>query len=139
MAGGMYWYYTDTQERMAILIANEASAKIAAQTAEATNQALLEDIKAANDTVAKLNTDFANIRQQNTVLADKLRKHDLGVLGSAKPGLVEKIVDSATVKAGRCFELLSGSPLTTEEKEATNAKQFNSECPWLWPSSTPSD
>ena len=139
MAGGMYWYYTDTQERMAILIANEASAKIAAQTAEATNQALLEDSKAANDTVAKLNTDFANIRQQNTVLADKLRKHDLGVLGSAKPGLVEKIVDSATVKAGRCFELLSGSPLTTEEKEATNAKQFNSECPWLWPSSTPSD
>jgi len=139
MAGGMYWYYTDTQERMAILIANEASAKIAAQTAEATNQALLEDIKAANDTVAKLNTDFANIRQQNTVLADKLRKHDLGVLGSAKPGLVEKIVDSATVKAGRCFELLSGSPLTTKEKEATNAKQFNSECPWLWPSSTPSD
>ena len=29
MAGGMYWYYNDTQERMAILVANEANAKIA--------------------------------------------------------------------------------------------------------------
>ena len=28
MAGGMYWYYNDTQERMAILVANEANAKI---------------------------------------------------------------------------------------------------------------
>ena len=138
MAGGMYWYYNDTQERMAILIANEATAKIAAQTAEATNQALLKDIKAANESITKVNAQFADIRQQNTVLATKLQKHDLGVLASSKPGLVERVVDSATDKAGRCFELLSGSPLTDNEKEATNAKQFNSECPWLWPSSTSS-
>ena len=76
MAGGMYWYYNDTQERMAILIANEATAKIAAQTAEATNQALLKDIKAANESITKVNAQFADIRQQNTVLATKLQKHD---------------------------------------------------------------
>ena len=55
MAGGMYWYYNDTQERMAILVANEANAKIAAQTAEQTNQRLLADIAKANEELTKLN------------------------------------------------------------------------------------
>ena len=136
MAGGMYWYYNDTQERMAILIANEATAKIAAQTAEATNQALLKDIKAANQQVSKLNTEFANIRQQNIVLAKKLSEHDLGVLGAAKPEPVEKAINGATKKAGRCFEILSGAELTEKEIGAKNGKSFNSECPWLWRSST---
>jgi len=95
MAGGMYWYYNDTQERMAILISNEATAKLAVQTAEATNQALLKDIKAANEQVAKLNTKFAEIRKQNKVLSNKLSEHDLGVLGAAKPAPVERIINGA--------------------------------------------
>tara|TARA_X000001036_G_scaffold381126_1_gene372963 strand:+ start:409 stop:870 length:462 start_codon:yes stop_codon:yes gene_type:complete len=133
MAGGMYWYYNDTQERMAILISNEATAKLAVQTAEATNQALLKDIKAANEQVAKLNTKFAEIRKQNKVLSNKLSEHDLGVLGAAKPAPVERIINGATKKAGRCFEILSGADLTEKEMGAKNAKSFNSECPWLWP------
>ena len=133
MAGGMYWYYNDTQERMAILISNEATAKLAVQTAEATNQALLKDIKAANEQVAKLNTKFAEIRKQNKVLSNKLSEHDLGVLGAAKPAAVERIINGATKKAGRCFEILSGADLTEKEMGAKNAKSFNSECPWLWP------
>jgi len=133
MAGGMYWYYNDTQERMAILISNEANAKIAAETAEATNQALLKDIRAANDQITKLNTEFADIRQQNTVLAKKLSEHDLGVLGAARPNSVERVINGATKKAGRCFEILSGAELTEKEIGAKNGKSFNSECPWLWP------
>jgi hypothetical protein len=50
----------------------------------------------------------------------------------AKPGLVQNTVNNATAKAGRCFELLSGAPLTAKESEAKNAKEFNSECPWLF-------
>jgi len=133
MAGGMYWYYNDTQERMAILISNEATAKLAVQTAEATNQALIKDIKAANEQVTILNNKFADIRKQNKVLSNKLSEHDLGVLGAAKPEPVEKIINGATKKAGRCFEILSGADFTEKEMGAKNAKSFNSECPWLWP------
>lgn len=133
MAGGMYWYYNDTQKRMAILIENEANAKIAAETAEATNQALLKDIKKANEQINILNVKFAEIRAQNKVLSKKLSEHDLGELGAAKPGPVERIINGASKKAGRCFEILSGSPLTEKEIGAKNGKSFNSECPWLWP------
>ena len=133
MAGGMYWYYNDTQERMAILVANEANAKIAAQTAEQTNQKLLADIAKANQELTKLNKEFSDIRAQNRVLSKKLSEHDLGELGSKKPGPVERIINGASKKACRCFEILSGSPLTEKEIGAKNGKSFNSECPWLWP------
>jgi hypothetical protein len=65
-------------------------------------------------------------------LRDRLGKHELDVLAAAKPGLVEKILNSAAEKAMRCFELESGSVLTDKEKEAKNARAFNSECPWIY-------
>ena len=67
-----------------------------------------------------------------SVLEDKLRDHDIGLLGEAKPELVERIIDRASAKALRCFELLSGAELTTTERNATNENAFNSECPWLY-------
>jgi hypothetical protein len=66
------------------------------------------------------------------VLSDKLGRHDIGNLAENKPGLVERVINGASIKAGRCFELLSGAPLTDKEKEAENGKSFNSECPWLF-------
>jgi hypothetical protein len=58
----------------------------------------------------------------------------LGFLGSKKPALVEKIINAASDKVGRCFELLSGADLTDNERNAKDAKSFNSECPWLYDS-----
>ena len=92
--------------------------------------------KPTNEELQKVNQEFANIRSQNNVLSKKLAKHDLAVLGAGKPGLVEKIINNASDKAGRCFEILSGAKLTQKEKEAKNGKAFNSECPWLWPGNT---
>ena len=74
----------------------------------------------------------ADIRKQNKTLSNKLGRHDLGNLAENKPGLVEKVITKASGKANRCFELLSGAELTEKEKEATNGKSFNSECPWLF-------
>ena len=60
----------------------------------------------------------------------------LSELGSKKPGLVGKIINNASEKAGRCFEILSGAELTEKEIGAKNGKAFNSECPWLWSGNT---
>lgn len=138
MGGAFYWYYNDTQARMEILHGNNAKLETAVAISEETVSTLQADFRKANEELNRVNTEFAAIRAQNRVLADKLARHDLAVLGAGKPGLVERLVNRGTVNAGRCFELLSGAPLTDKEKEATDGKSFNNECPWLWPSpSTP--
>lgn len=142
MLCGAFWvYYQDTQERIAILNENNAKLEVAVKTSEEAVASLQRDFQRANEELNRVNLEFANIRAQNNVLADKLAKHDLAVLGSAKPGLVERLVNRGTINAGRCFELLSGAELTDKEKEATSGEAFNKECPWLWPGpvSTPAN
>ena len=132
IAGAFYWYYNDTQERMAILNENNAKLEVAVQTSEAAVEQLQVDFQRASEELNKVNKEFSDIRRQNRTLSDKLGRHDLGNLAENKPGLVERISTGAYTKAGRCFELLSGAELTDKEKEAKNGKSFNSECPWLF-------
>ena len=132
VCGLFYWYYNDTQERMAILNENNAKLETAVATSEAAVESLQRDFENANKALNEVNQEFANIRKQNKTLSNKLGRHDLGNLAENKPGLVEKVVTKASAKANRCFELLSGAELSDKEKEAKNGKAFNSECPWLF-------
>ena len=133
MGGIGYWYYTDTQERMAVLQENNAKLEIAVQTNEAAIESLQADYAAAAAENARLNEAYAEIRRQNNRLSDKLADMDLGLLAAEKPESIERAVNRGTNNANRCFELLSGSPLTEEEQNAQNGEDFNKECPWLWP------
>ena len=133
LCGAGWMYYQDTQERIAILNENNAKLETAVATSEAAVASLQRDFQRANEELSRVNLEFANIRAQNDVLADKLAKHDLAVLGSNKPELVERLVNRGTINAGRCFEILAGAELTDKEKEATSGTAFNKECPWLWP------
>ena len=76
IAGAFYWYYNDTQERMAILNENNAKLEVAVQTSEAAVEALQVDYQRANEELGKVNNEFASIRRQNQVLSDKLGRHD---------------------------------------------------------------
>lgn len=127
-----YYYYRDSQATIAILNQNNAKLEVAVQTNEAAIQSLQENYAKANQELGRVNDEFRMIRAQNEVLADKLAQHDLGVLGSSKPGLVTRVINNASEKAMRCFELLSGAELSSQEKEATSGQAFNSECPWLY-------
>ena len=133
MGGIGYWYYTDTQERMAVLQENNAKLEIAVQTNEAAIESLQADYAAAAAENARLNEAYAEIRRQNNRLSDKLADMDLGLLAAEKPESIERAVNRGTNNANRCFEILSGSPLTEEEQNAQNGEDFNKECPWLWP------
>ena len=132
MGLGFSWYYKNTQAQLMILNQNNAKLETAVQLSEQAVASLQADYKRANAELSVLNNEFAAIRAQNNVLVDKLANNDLGGLAAAKPAPVTKIINSATEKAGRCFEILSGSPLTAKEKDSKDAKTFNSECPWLW-------
>jgi len=130
--GAFYWYYADTQAKMAILNENNAKLGIAIQISEDTIDQLQVDYDDASESLIQLNDEFVAIRRQNQPLADKLDKNDIGYLASNKPVLIERIINIATDRANRCFELLSGAELTDTEKESSDGKAFNSECPWLF-------
>lgn len=133
MGGIGYWYYNNTQERIATLTANNAKLETATQLQEQAIESLQADYAAAQEENRRINEAYAEIRRQNDRLSNKLADMDLGLLAAERPDSIERAVNRGTVNAGRCFELLSGAPLTEEELNATSGESFNKECPWLWP------
>ena len=132
MGGVGYWYYNDTQARMAILQDNNAKLNIAVETNEAALESLQADYASAQQELTSLNEAYTAIRRQNQRLADKLQKIDLTAAALANAEGIERAVNAGTVNAGRCFELLSGAELNEKERTAKNDIAFNKECPWLY-------
>ena len=132
MGGIGYWYYNDTQERMAILQENNAKLEIAVATNEEALESLQADYASAQNEIASLNDAYTAIRRQNQRLADKLQEIDLTAAAIANAEGIERAVNAGTVNAGRCFELLSGAELNEKERTAKNDIAFNKECPWLY-------
>ena len=132
-AGGIgYWYYNDTQARMAILQENNAKLNTAVELNEQTISSLENDYAKASSELASLNEAYTAIRRQNQRLADKLQEIDLTAAAIANAESIEKAVNRGTVNAGRCFELLSGAELNDKERNAKNGIAFNKACPWLY-------
>jgi hypothetical protein len=136
VSGLSYWYYKDSQATIKTLTENNAKLELAVEINETTIKVMQEDAARQAETLTLINKDFQDIRAQNGILSDKLSEHNIGFLAEKKSGLIERIVNNATKKANRCFELLSGAELTEVEKNATSAKSFNSECPGLWSGTT---
>lgn len=96
------------------------------------------DIELSDSTIIELRSKFTAAQKDYTALQSRFRKvsvnfgtRDLGKLGEAKPSLVEKTLDNATANSMRCFEILSGSPLTSAERSANKRSEINPECPSL--------
>ena len=127
-----YWYYNDTQERLAILTSNNAKLNTAVELNEQTISSLEQDYAKASSELATLNEQYISIRRQNQELADKLQNIDLTAAAIANAEGIERAVNRGTENAGRCFELLSGADLTDKERNAENGIAFNKECPWFY-------
>ena len=132
-AGAGYMYVSNLQKNLMIAQANAAKLETAVQLNEQTITSLKADYEKINQELTRINNEFAETRRQNNVLRDKLANVDLGMLAQTKPDSIQRAINRGTANAGRCFELLSGAPLTDQDKEATDGKTFNKECPWLWP------
>jgi septal ring factor EnvC (AmiA/AmiB activator) len=132
MGGIGIWYYQDSQATISTLNKNNGKLEQDLELSEKAVDSLERDIDSSNEQITTLNNTLADTRSQNNELAERLEKHNLGILAKRKPGLVERVINNASEKAGRCFELLSGAELTEQEKNATSARTANSECPWLF-------
>ena len=132
MGGVGYWYYNDTQARMAILQENNAKLETAVQTNEQALESLQADDASAQNEISSLNAAYTAIRRQNQQLADKLQRIDMTAAAIANAEGIERAVNRGSENAGRCFELLSGAELNDKERNAENGIAFNKECPWLY-------
>ena len=104
---GAYYYYTDTQARIAILTENSAKLEQAANTQKQTIDTLVSDAKKYGELNRELNTKLEAANDYKNTLIDKLRKHNLAKLSLKKPGLVEKKINAGTKKLFESFEEIS--------------------------------
>ena len=104
---GAYYYYMDTQARIAILTENSAKLEQAANTQKQTIDTLVADAKKYGELNRELNTKLEAANDYKNTLIDKLRKHNLAKLSLKKPGLVEKKINAGTKKLFESFEEIS--------------------------------
>ena len=107
---------------------NDAIAEQQAVIAAKAKQA--EDIQTAN---AALRAETDRLSGEKDNLAKKLGKHELDILAQNKPGLVVRVINRASDNAMRCFEVLTGAPLTPDEEAAYKPSLYNRECPTIHP------
>ena len=107
---------------------NDAIAEQQAVIVEKQRQA--DQIQTAN---AALRTETSRLSKEKGNLAKKLGRHELDILAQNKPGLVTRVINRASDNALRCFEVLTGSPLTHDELQADKPSLYNRECPTIHP------
>ena len=107
---GGYYYYKDTQARIAVLTENSAKLEQATNTQKQTIDTLVEYATKYRELNKELNTKLEAANDYKNTLIDKLRKHDLAKLSLKKPGLVEKRINNGTKKLFKSLEELTGAP-----------------------------
>ena len=133
---GGYQWATGLQSEIVRVTANNAiltADKLQLQQGmieqQETISSLEADITLQTTIINDTTTQFTTARDQVSALRDRLGRHELGFLAANKPLLVENIINAATDEVGRCFEIVTGAPLTTDEINATLPSEINSECP----------
>jgi len=109
---GGYYYYKDTQSRIAILTENSAKLELATSMQSKTIDTLKEDALKFTKLNGELNDKLSSANEYKNVLLGKLRKHNLTKLSAQKPGLIEKKINNASKKLFESFESITSIPIT---------------------------
>jgi uncharacterized protein HemX len=104
---GGWYYYKDTQARIAVLTENSAKLEQATNTQKQTIDTLVEDAEKYRELNKELNTKLEAANEYKNKLIGKLRKHNLAKLSLQKPGLVEKKINNGTKKLFKSLEELT--------------------------------
>ena len=107
---GAYYYYKDTQARIATLTVNSAKLEQAAQTQKQTIDTLIADAEKFAELNNELQTNLVRANDYKNTLLGKLRKHNLTRLSAQKPTLIEKRINNASKGLLESFESLTAVP-----------------------------
>ena len=133
--GGYVWYQNNEQEKARIIAEMAIKETQLALAEEARKQAqedrlLIEQVlNDVNKKFDKAQDDYNRLEKKFDKVSANFGTRDIGKLAENKPGPIGKVITKASRNALRCFEILSGSPLTESELAATKPSQLNSECP----------
>ena len=107
---GGWYYYKDTQARIATLTENSAKLEVAAQTQKQTIDTLVADAKKYEKLNSELHTKLGKANDYKNTLLGKLRKHNLTKLSAQKPTLMERKINNASKRLLESFESLTAVP-----------------------------
>ena len=107
---GGWYYYKDTQARIATLTENSAKLEVAAQTQKQTIDTLVADAKKYEKLNSELHIKLESANDYKNTLLGKLRKHNLTRLSAQKPALIEKKINNASKRLLESFESLTAVP-----------------------------
>ena len=107
---GAFYYYKDTQARIATLTENSAKLEVAAQTQKQTIDTLVADAKKYEKLNSELHTKLEKANDYKNTLLGKLRKHNLTKLSAQKPALIERKINNASKRLLESFESLTAVP-----------------------------
>ena len=101
---GGYYYYKDTQARIATLTENSAKLEVAAKTQKNTIDTLLADAKKYEKLNKELNIKLDAANKYKRSLLSKLRKINLQKLSAEEPAVWEKKINNASKRLLESFE-----------------------------------
>ena len=107
---GAYYYYTDTQARIAILTENSAKLEQAAELQSNTISALQADAKKYAELNSQLQTKLVAANKYKNQLLGKLRKINLSKLSAEEPAVWERKINNASKRVLESFESITALP-----------------------------
>tara|TARA_B100000780_G_scaffold167204_1_gene117064 strand:- start:116 stop:505 length:390 start_codon:yes stop_codon:yes gene_type:complete len=107
---GAFYYYKDTQSRIATLTENSAKLEMAAKTQKNTIDTLVADAKKFQQLNSELNTKLVQATKYKNSLLSKLRKINLKKLSAEEPAIWEKKINNASKRLLESFESTTAVP-----------------------------
>ena len=109
---GGFYYYKDTQARIATLTGNSAKLEVATKAQKSTIDTLVADAKKYEGLNKDLNIKLVNANKYKLNLLSKLRKINLKKLSAEEPAIWEKKINNASKKLLDDFESITAIPST---------------------------
>tara|TARA_B110000438_G_scaffold281922_1_gene308488 strand:- start:314 stop:703 length:390 start_codon:yes stop_codon:yes gene_type:complete len=107
---GGFYYYKDTQARIATLTENSAKLEMAAKTQKNTIDTLIADAKKFQQLNSELNVKLVQATKYKNSLLNKLRKINLTKLSAEEPAVWEKKINNASKRLLESFESTTSIP-----------------------------
>ena len=107
---GGFYYYKDTQARIATLTENSAKLEMAAKTQKNTIDTLIADAKKFQLLNSELNVKLVQATKYKNNLLTKLRKINLKKLSAEEPAVWEKKINNASKRLLESFESTTSIP-----------------------------
>jgi hypothetical protein len=107
---GAFYYYKDTQSRIATLTGNSAKLEVAAKMQEETINTMIEDRMKFEQLNKDLNIKLVNANKYKLNLLSKLRKINLKKLSAEEPAIWEKKINNASKRLLESFESITTVP-----------------------------